>query len=400
MKRVSGRIAPTRRTKLPPLLVLVLAAIFATNLHAAPVGGDSSFEQAANAAVDRVAREDGFSGAILVARGDQVLLRRAAGFADRERKIPNTPGTKFSIESITKQFTAAAILVLVQDGKLALSDSILKYYPGTPQAWRAITIKELLTHSSGIDDCSCSPEKGFTSYEDFIRLSEPQPLAFPPGKDFLYSNAGYALLTAAVERASGERYADFMTRRVFEPLGLRNTRSGPIPGDVVKGYIRSAVAGRETWRLGHPENLAVMGGVGSITSTVDDMLAWNRALQGDKLLSSASRKAMFTDYGHNYGFGWRFAAKFGRQLIWHTGAYPIAGHASLLDSFPQERLTVVALTNNTGLTNASATLTIGGKPMPFPANATRELVDEIESLYFTGRPARRQSGLPASPSST
>jgi hypothetical protein len=107
---------------------------------------------------------------------------------------------------------------------------------------------------------------------------------------------------------------------------------------------------------------------------------------------------MFTDYGHNYGFGWRFATKFGRQLIWHTGAYPTAGHASLLDSFPDEHLTVVALTNNTGLTNTTATLTIAGKLTTYPANATRKLVDEIESLYFTGAPTHRQSRLPTTSS--
>ena len=163
-----------QQTAAGTLSALVFAAICASGAHATPMGGDKAFEQAANAAVDRVAREDGFSGAILVARGDRILLRRAAGFADRERKIPNTPDTKFSIESITKQFTAAAILLLVEDGKVALSDPIAKYYPDLPEAWRDITIRQLLTHSSGIDDCSCSPEKGFASYEDFIRLSEPR----------------------------------------------------------------------------------------------------------------------------------------------------------------------------------------------------------------------------------
>lgn len=384
--------------------MLALMPVAATMpASAAPAAGDKAFERAANAAVDRVAREDGFSGTILVARGDRVLLRRAAGFADRERKIPNTPDTKFPLESITKQFTAAAILLLGEDGKIALPDPIAKYYPNIPAAWRAITVAELLTHSSGIDDCiDCTAKdgtfEGIHSRAGILSIAAKKNLAFAPGGNFLYSNAGYALLTAAVERASGESYAQFMRRRVFDPLGLHDTGSGPIPGDVVKGYIRSRSSGREVWQTGQIENLARMGGFGSIYSTLDDMLAWNLALQSNKLLSAVSRKAMFTDYGHNYGFGWRFATKFGRQLIWHTGAYPTAGHASLLDSFPQEHLTVVALTNNTGLTDATATLTIGGKLTTFPANATRKLVEDVESLYFTGASSlqHRQSRLSTS----
>jgi len=389
MLRVFRRIPSLRRPahKVPAFPALLFAAICATGVQAAPVSGDRVFEQSANAAVARVAREDGFSGAILVARGDQILLRRAAGFADRARKIRNTPDTKFRIESITKQFTAAAILLLVEDGKLALSDPIAKYYSDIPQSWRGITIAELLTHGSGIVDCGCSPRQDSHSYEDFILDAEAEALAFKPGTDYLYSNAGYALLTAAVERASGESYTRFMRRRIFAPLGMRNTGSGSIPGDVVKGYIRSKSGGHDVWKNGITTDQSTFGGFGSIYSTLDDMLVWNRALQGDKLLSAASRKKMFTDYGHNYGFGWRFASKLGRRLIWHTGAYPTAGFVSLLDSFPDDGVTVIALSNNSGLTDASATLTIGGKPTTFPANATRKLVDEIEGLYFTGTSA-------------
>jgi D-alanyl-D-alanine carboxypeptidase len=115
------------------------------------------------------------------------------------------------------------------------------------------------------------------------------------------------------------------------------------------------------------------------------MLVWSRALESDKLLSPASRQAMFTDYGHNYGFGWRFAAKLGRKLIWHTGNDQAAGFAAILDRFPEEDLTVVVLTNNIGLTNTTATLTIGGKATTFPATAAREVVEQVEGLYFSGK---------------
>jgi CubicO group peptidase (beta-lactamase class C family) len=354
----------------------VIAALAASAVVASPVRGDEAFLRDANDAADRVAREDGFSGVVLVARGDHVLVRKAEGFADRARQIAITPETKFRIESISKQFAATAILLLVQDGKLSLSDSIAKYVPLAPHAWNRITIEQLLTHSAGIHSCDCG------SQADFIRAAEAAPLDFAPGTDFRYSNAGYALLGAVVARVSGRSYPDFMRSRIFAPLGMRRSRFGW--GSNVKGYVRSVSSSREEWKDGQPENPESQIGFGGIYSTVDDILIWERALRGDRLLSAASRKAMFTDYGHNYGFGWRFASKLGHAMVWHTGANPDAGFASIVDTFPADGLTVVALTNNTGLTNSSATLTIAGKTATFPAIAARKLVDEIESLYFTG----------------
>lgn len=135
------------------LLCVIVAVCDAPAIAAElPSGGDVGFAGAASAAVERIEREDGFSGVILLARGDKVLLRKAAGFADRERKIRNTPDTKFPIESVSKQFTATAIMMLVDGGKISLDNSILKYYPEGPATWRNITIRHLLTHSSGFED--------------------------------------------------------------------------------------------------------------------------------------------------------------------------------------------------------------------------------------------------------
>jgi CubicO group peptidase (beta-lactamase class C family) len=147
----------------------------------------------------------------------------------------------------------------------------------------------------------------------------------------------------------------------------------------------SATSGHDEWQSGSPTRLETHGGFGGLYSTLDDMLIWSRALESDKLLSPAWRQAMFTDYGHNYGFGWRFANKFGRKLVWHTGNDQDAGFASILDRFPEEGLTVVVLTNYIGLTNSTAMLTVGGKSTTFPATATREGVERVESLYFIGK---------------
>src|SRR6266436_1527776 len=140
--------ALTRRTTLG----VALAVLIVSTATAAPAGGDATFMRSAERAVDAVEHDDGFSGVILVAHGDQVLLRKATGFSDRERNIRNAPETKFPIESVTKQFTAAAILLLVQDGKVGLDDRISKYYAASPPAWNNVAIRHLLTHSSGIED--------------------------------------------------------------------------------------------------------------------------------------------------------------------------------------------------------------------------------------------------------
>jgi CubicO group peptidase (beta-lactamase class C family) len=366
-----------------------LISILAYRAGATPSGSDAAFIHAAGAAVEQAERDDGFSGVILVARGDQVLLRKAAGFADRDRNIPNTTYTKFPLESVTKQFTAAAIMLLVQAGKISLNDAVSKYYAASPPAWQNLTIKHLLTHSSGIEDYWVHRHQSvdesdflnlYKSSGDFFRLVQDDALGFEPGSGFSYSNAGYALLALVIEQASGQPYHQFLRNRFFAPLEMPNTGIGPIPDGVLKGYVRSLPDG--AWRRGRVFELDEAAGFGGVYSTLDDMLIWSRSLDKGTILSPPSRQAMLTDYGHNYGFGWRLAPKFGRKLIWHTGNDAQAGFASILDRFPEEELTVVVMTNNTGLTDAKATLVIEGKPTTFPANAARKLIEHLERLYF------------------
>jgi CubicO group peptidase (beta-lactamase class C family) len=370
-------------------LGVTLLLIFVARATAAPEGRDAAFMRAAAMAVETIEREDGFSGVILVARGNQVLLRKAAGFADRERNIPNTPETKFPLASLGKQFTAAYIMLLMEDGKVSIDDRISKYYPASPSAWRDVTVKHLLTHGSGIRDYWVThPEArqqalaSIRSYEDIFQLVVSDPLGFEPGTRLSYSNAGYALLTAIIEHASGQSYGEFVRSRLFGPLGMRDTGYGTIPGDAPRGYVRSSQGEWSVGRLLEP--LTRYGGVGRVYSTLDDMLIWSHALFGGKVLSGASEAAMFSDYGFNYGFGWRFAPKFGKKLIWHTGNG--GDYGSIFDRFPEEDLTVVAMTNNMGPTGSTATLLIDGQITTFPANAARKLVEEVERLYFGRAP--------------
>src|SRR5687768_3868076 len=315
----------------PTVLIVALLSLLVSTASAAPAGGDAAFMKAASEAVDIFASEDGFSGVVLVARGDQVLLRKAAGFADRERNIPNTPETKYSTMSVTKQFTAAGIMLLVQDGKLSLNDPVSLHYPASPPAWARVTIKHLLTHTSGIADYNPREGLRFQTYHDVLPVVAGRPIAFEVSADFQYNNAAYDLLAAVIEHVSGQDYGEFLRSYIFAPLGMRNTGYGAIPGDVVRGYRRSVDG---IWEYWGPLDLNLMGGAGGIYSTIDDMLIWSRALDGDAILSPESKSAMFTDYGHNYGFGWRFATKYGRRLVWHTGNYFVAGLASVFDRFP------------------------------------------------------------------
>ena len=380
-------LAFTRRT----VLGSALGAVFASGARTAQALRGTAFTRAAEAAFAAAEREDGFSGVILVAQGLQVLLRQAAGFGDREHNVRNTAETQFNLESVTKQFTAAAIMTLVEDGKVALIDPISKFYRSSPAAWRDVTVKHLLTHSSGISDYwvrhwQDNPPRTseFQSPEGLIQRSLADPLAFAPGTRFQYSNVGYALLGVVIEYASGESYGTFLKNRIFDPLNMRNTGyGGTLP---LNGYRRSAAADAKPGDLisTGPQNLSSLGGFGGIYSTIDDMLIWSRALEGDLILGRKSRDAMFTDYGFNYGFGWRFAPKFGQKLIWHTGAGD--NFTAIFDRFPVEQLTVIAMSNVNVPTGQSATLLIEGKMETFQANAMRKLVERVERLYFGGEP--------------
>ena len=376
----------------PTVLIAALFTLFVSVGSAAPADRGATFTKAASDAIDTVAREDRFSGVILVARGDQVLLRKAAGLADRERNIPNTPKTKFPIYSVTKQFTAAAIMLLVQDGKVSLEDRISKYYAASPPAWQDVTIKHLLTHGSGIRDywvnhpeARQALEDGtlFQTHEQLFQLMIGDPLAFAPGTSMSYSNAGYGLLTMVIERASGQLYEAFLRDRIFVPLSMHDTGSGSMTGDAAKGYSQSP---QSEWQVVNLD-LVSLGGAGGIYSTLDDMLTWSNALDDERLLSVASRTALFTDYGFNYGFGWRFQTRYGHRLIWHTGnAGPRGGFAAIFNRFPEDNVTVVVLTNNPSLIDYTATMTVGGQPLTFQGNAARKVTDQVEQLYFGRAP--------------
>jgi CubicO group peptidase (beta-lactamase class C family) len=223
-----------------------------------------------------LAEHGALTGSVLIARGGQVLLSRGYGLADEASQAANTPETRFRIGSNTKQFTAAAILLLQEHGKLSVQDTVCKYIPDCPEAWRPMTLHHLLTHTSGIPDYINSP--GFPALigtpatpEELIARFRNWPLLFAPGTRWSYSNSGYTLLGYVIERVSGESYAQFLQDNIFGPLGMTNTSSDsntPQPPAHATGYLS---AGVQPVYLDMSEFYAA----GALASTVEDMLRWD-----------------------------------------------------------------------------------------------------------------------------
>ncbi|WP_297512147.1 serine hydrolase [uncultured Caulobacter sp.] len=332
------------------LLSLGLASALAASpaLAAAPACATPDFAAQAKALVDGEVKAGRFSGAVLVAKDGVAVLREGVGLANREWDIPNAPDTKFRLGSITKQFTAVAIMQLVEAGKLSVDDPISKYYADAPPAWSKITLKHLLTHTSGIPSYTGIP--GFFDKdgrlplkpEDIVKLTRDKPLEFEPGSKFAYDNSGYILLGYVIEKVSGQTYADYVTQHLLQPLGLKNTGY-----DVTTQILAKRASGYQSTRGGLRNaeylDMSLPYAAGSLYSTVDDLLAWDRALTSGKLLTEASRKALWTDYGNKYGYGWVIGEQSGHPRINHGGG--INGFATALNRYPADGLVTVVLSN-------------------------------------------------------
>ncbi|MDH7975275.1 serine hydrolase domain-containing protein [Sphingomonas sp. AR_OL41] len=326
---------------------LAIAALALTLIATPP-----AFAQAerARAEVERQVAAGRFSGVVLVSRDGKPLFRAAWGLADREWNVANTPTTKFRIGSLTKQFTAAAILQLEEAGKLSLDDPIARYYPEAPAAWSKVTIRHLLTHRSGIPSYTAIP--GFFSKQahdartpaEVVALTRDKPLEFAPGTKFAYDNTGYTLLGMVIEKVSGQGYSDYVKAHIFAPLGMADTGydvSAEVLPMRARGYdIKKGQAFNADYI-----DMSLPYAAGALYSTVDDLATWVTALHGGKVIGAAALKAMFTDWGDGYGFGEFIGKNLGSTRYAHSGG--INGFFSELDYFPDEHLTVAVLTNQT-----------------------------------------------------
>ncbi|ENO83572.1 beta-lactamase [Thauera linaloolentis 47Lol = DSM 12138] len=312
-------------------------------------------------------------GAVLVASQGKVLFSRGYGAANLEWDVANTPLTKFRIGSVTKQFTAAAVLLLEQDGKLRLKDRVSAHWPQAPAAWKDITVFHLLTHTSGIPNYTAFPEFASlqvfdTPVEKIVEGMRNRPLDFTPGSKYDYSNSGYVLLGWLIERISGQRYGDFVRDRIFEPLGMQDSGY-----DSNTAIIERRAAGYERRR---DQPLANAGFVhmstphaaGALYSTAEDLLRWAQGLFGGTLLSAESLKKMTTPYKGGYALGLEVKQVDGHEVIEHDGA--IDGFDSFLSYYPAQKVVVIVLSNVAGgrrmgdITRELAALAVGRGEQP------------------------------------
>jgi CubicO group peptidase (beta-lactamase class C family) len=291
-----------------------------------------------------------FSGSVLVAKGDQELFPKGYGLANVEHDVPNTAQTKFRLGSITKQFTAMAILILQEQGKLSVDDLISKHIHGCTEAWKDVTIHHLLTHTSGIPSFTSLPGYGASmplpsSPRQTLDRVRDMPLEFAPGEKFVYSNSGYVLLGEIIEKVAGKPYEKLLPEVIFEPLGMKDTGydfPAPIVPHRAAGYRR---IGDQLANAAYLD-MTIPHGAGALYSTVEDLHRWSVALDERKLISSGAYEKMFTPAKGNYAYGWIVDKQFGRQRIGHGGG--INGFSTYIERLPDEKLCVVVLSNMEG----------------------------------------------------
>ena len=286
---------------------------------------------------------------LLVVRDGRPVIRRSYGQANLEDRIAATPETDYRLASVTKQFTAAAILLLAEDGKLAVGDRVKKWLPSLPHTVDAVTIEHLLTHTSGIVDYEDGIPSGTTAQlhdADVLRLLEsPDSTYFKPGTAYRYSNSGYALLALIVERASGKSFAKFLRERIFIPLGMSHTVAYEEGISTVPNRAYGYAAKDGKWMRKDQSVTSAVLGDGGIYSSIDDLVRWDAAWYDSRLLRDESRALAVQPHTETdkpevkYGFGWRITG----ETLWHSGE--TSGFRNVIVRYPSRRLTVVILTN-------------------------------------------------------
>jgi CubicO group peptidase (beta-lactamase class C family) len=290
--------------------------------------------------------------ALLVSRGGQVVRAQGYGLANVELQVPVKPETIFQSGSVGKQFTATAVMMLVEEGKIGLEDPLTKYFPDAPATWKQVTIRELLSHTAGFSDYP----KNFDMRRDYteaqlLKIVEGIPLAYAPGTSWSYSNLGYLTLGIVIHKVTGKFYGDFLQERIFQPLGMSTTRiiseADIVPNRsagyrLVKGELKN-----QEWVSPTLNTTAD----GALYFSIQDLAKWDAALYTEKLLKRSSLEQMWTvaklsngqpNSGH-YGFGWLTGKRNGHRVVEHEGSWQ--GFETDISRYLDDKLTVVVLTN-------------------------------------------------------
>ncbi len=291
-----------------------------------------------------------FMGSVLIARDNTVLLDKGYGFANLEWGIPNSPSTKFRLGSLTKQFTAACILLLGERGKLKVDDPVKKYMTDAPAAWDRVTIFNLLTHTSGIPNFTefpdfASTEAIATTPEKLVLRFRNKPLEFQPGEKMSYSNSGYVLLGYLIEKISRQTYSQFVLENIFKPLEMQDSGYDSNSAIIVHRASGYTLGDKGVMNAGYVD-MTIPFSAGGLYSTTEDLARWEQGLFGGKLLSPASLQQMTTPFKNGYAFGLAVTTSNGHRLIEHGGG--IEGFNTALAYYPEDKLTVVVLANLNG----------------------------------------------------
>ena len=289
--------------------------------------------------------------ALAVMRDGQIVKAQGYGLSNIELNVPVSPQTVFQSGSVGKQFTAAGIMMLVEEGIVGLDDKISKYFLGAPESWNKITVRHLLTHTSGLKDYTHKNidfRRDYTE-EELLKVLQTLPFDFAPGDKYRYSNSGYMLLGILIHRVTGKFYGDFLQQRIFGPLGMTTTRiiseEDIIPNRAAGYRLVKGVIKNQEWVSPTLNTTAD----GSLYFTVLDLAKWDAALYTEKLIKRSSLDQMWTSVRLNngktypYGFGWRIHEINGHKLIEHGGSWQ--GFTTAIARYVDDKLTVVALCN-------------------------------------------------------
>lgn len=325
------RVTPRSWSCLPALLVAAVAIVSA---------------DATDDFVRAEMKRQNIPGLSLAVVKDGVVIKAAGyGVADLRTKAPATPETVYKIASVSKQFIATGIMLLVQEGRLGVNDSIGKFLPGTPASWNRITIRHLLTHTAGLvrEPPAFSPFR-VDKDADLIESAYKTPLRFTPGDKWEYSNLGYVILAEVITKVSGKPWSDFISERVFQPSGMTATRT-----TTTAPVVNKAAGYSDNDKLiDAPDWPAVRAG-GAFLSTVLDLARWDAVLRTNSILTEASRRQMWTPARLNdgapyaYGFGWHISRPGARRQVWHSGGLP--GFNAQYRRYLDDGVTVVILMN-------------------------------------------------------
>jgi D-alanyl-D-alanine carboxypeptidase len=321
--------------------------------------------------------------AIAIVKNGKIVKKQGYGLANVELDVPVTTETVFEIGSVTKQMTAAAVMLLVEDGKVNLDEKISAYLPNTPDAWKNVSVRNLLTHTSGIKSYTAIGA-GFEltkhlKRDEFIKALSSYPLDFETSSRYSYSNSGYNLLGFIIEAASEKSYWDFMRERIFQKLGMTHTFDRD-----PKYIVKNRATGYELENgafTGRDYDLTDLFSAGAVISTVEDLAKWDAAWRNDTLLKKTSKMEAWKPFvlsdgkSNPYGFGWNVADFRGHRLISHSGS--TAGFNAQISRFTDDDLTVIVLTN-LGDSGYAGTIARGIAKIYIPAISIKEMKAQLE----------------------